>query len=61
MTDYALDFADASKASRKEDFLKGLEIETAMYRSLGAAASEIPHPALPDPAAAGRPRPASPM
>ncbi len=36
MNDYALDFADASKASRKEDFLKGLEIETAMYRSLGA-------------------------
>src|SRR5215510_4564641 len=28
MTDYALDFADSSKATRKEDFLKGLEIET---------------------------------
>lgn len=36
MTDYALDFADWSKTSRKEDFLKGLEIETAMYKSLGA-------------------------
>ena len=36
MTDYALDFADWSKASRKEDFLKGLEIETALYKSLGA-------------------------
>jgi Asp-tRNA(Asn)/Glu-tRNA(Gln) amidotransferase A subunit family amidase len=36
MTDYALDFADWSKATRKEDYLKGLEIETAMYKSLGA-------------------------
>jgi len=36
MTDYALDFADWSKTSRKEDFLKGLEIETALYKSLGA-------------------------
>ena len=36
MTDYALDFADWSKTSRKEDFLKGLTIETAMYKSLGA-------------------------
>jgi Asp-tRNA(Asn)/Glu-tRNA(Gln) amidotransferase A subunit family amidase len=36
MTDYALDFAEWSKATRKEDYLKGLEIETAMYKSLGA-------------------------
>jgi amidase len=36
MNDYALDFADWSKTSRKEDFLKGLEIETALYKSLGA-------------------------
>jgi len=36
MTDYALDFADWSKTSRKDDFLKGLEIEAQMYKSLGA-------------------------
>jgi len=36
MTDYALDFAEWSKTARKEDFLKGLEIETAMYKPLGA-------------------------
>jgi Asp-tRNA(Asn)/Glu-tRNA(Gln) amidotransferase A subunit family amidase len=36
MTDYALDFADWSRSTRKEDYLRGLEIETAMYRSLGA-------------------------
>ncbi|MGE0118115.1 MAG: amidase [Dongiaceae bacterium] len=36
MTDYALDFADWSKSTRKEDYLRGLEIETAMYKSLGA-------------------------
>ncbi len=36
MTDYALDFADWSKTLRKEDFLKGLEIEAQMYKSLGA-------------------------
>jgi amidase len=36
MTDYALDFADWSKATRKEDYLRGLEIETEMYKPLGA-------------------------
>jgi Asp-tRNA(Asn)/Glu-tRNA(Gln) amidotransferase A subunit family amidase len=36
MTDYALDFADWSKRAKKEDFLKGLEVETKMYRSLGS-------------------------
>lgn len=35
MTDYAVEFADWSKSTRKEDYLKGLEIETAMYKSLG--------------------------
>lgn len=36
MTDYALEFAGWSKSTRKEDYLKGLEIETRMYKSLGA-------------------------
>jgi Asp-tRNA(Asn)/Glu-tRNA(Gln) amidotransferase A subunit family amidase len=36
MTDYALDFAAWTKTTRKEHYLKGLEIEAAMYKSLGA-------------------------
>lgn len=36
MTDYALAFAEATKGVRKEDFLKGLEIETRLYPALGA-------------------------
>ena len=35
MTDYAIDFAQEAKKIKKEDFLAGLEIETAMYKSLG--------------------------
>jgi len=36
MSDYALDFADWSKSARKEDYLKGMEIEARLYKSLGA-------------------------
>lgn len=35
MTDYALAFAKDSKRVKKEEFLKGLEIETNMYKTLG--------------------------
>ncbi|HEY7688604.1 MAG TPA: amidase [Dongiaceae bacterium] len=35
MTDYAIDFAKEAKRVKKEDFLTGLEIETAMYKTLG--------------------------
>jgi Asp-tRNA(Asn)/Glu-tRNA(Gln) amidotransferase A subunit family amidase len=36
MTDYALEFAGWSQATQRGDYLKGLEIETKMYKSLGA-------------------------
>src|SRR5262245_24389397 len=35
MTDYAIDFAEEAKRVKKADFLAGLEIETAMYKTLG--------------------------
>jgi amidase len=34
MTDYAINFATEAKRVKKEEFLAGLEIETAMYKSL---------------------------
>ena len=36
LNDYALAFAELAKTTQKGDFLEGLMIETAMYRSLGA-------------------------
>ncbi len=53
MTDYAIAFAETAKRARKEDFLKGLEIETRLYLSLGAVLDKyriLLTPTLPLPA-----------